>query len=800
MGSDWGGGFGMQRVWWRILSIVAMGGSVWMMLVGSGWAAQAPALRPVEVVVNRVSAGTWPLLQWEGEWFATQEALRSWRLQHSGTDKPIQFSGQTWWPLFTLSGYRARFDGGQQSLDLEFAASAFVGTRIQEDSIRRWSLTPQMPSLFLNYDLSHAVNFQEGSGPQRDTGALMELGVGSEMGVFTTSHVGRNLVGSSTANPTSWRRLESTWTHDFPRHHLTLRLGDNRSAASMWGRTFYFGGAQLGTNFGLTPGFVAQPVPTFNGAANLPSTVELYVNEALRQTLQVPAGPFTLENLSPLTGTGEARVVVRDVLGRETVIVRPFASSPTLLAPGLSEGSLDVGRLRFNIASENADYRDRVVSALLRQGWTDTLTAEARAQWSAAVRQAALGLNASAWNAWALQLGSAWSQDATTGTGRAWLLALERQGRTHGMGLRWNVSDVAFRELGMTATDRPYRSEASMHYRWSVGEGQSLGLQMARLQPAVGEPTSTFSAAWAQPVAQRGTLLINATRLTGSSSGHSLNVSLIFPLAPPSAKASTRDLVTAQWNESRGRHEGYAGWTRPVGDETGVGWRALAGRRSQQEFVEGGMTVQRDTLDLGVEMSAQPQSRAGRLTAMGSLVVLEGHAFASRKLQGSYALVEVRGYPDVGVLVHGSPKTRTNENGLALVSGLLPFQGNAIRLDPNDVPLSAELDSIEQTAVPAWRGATSVRFPVRTWRAAVLRFVLDDGQPVPAGAKVELEGDDKAFFTARRGEAFVSGLARHNRLRLRWSEGACEVTVELPAGPPNDLPRLGPFACSRLAP
>lgn len=212
--------------------------------------------------------------------------------------------------------------------------------------------------------------------------------------------------------------------------------------------------------------------------------------------------------------------------------------------------------------------------------------------------------------------------------------------------------------------------------------------------------------------------------------------------------------------------------------------------------------MQRDAVDLGVEVSSQSslQSRAARLTAAGSLVALDGHAFASRKVQGAYALVEVRGYPDVNVWVHGSPRTRTNDKGIALVSGLLPFQANAIRLDANDVPLSAELDNLELTAVPVWRGATAVRFAVRTGRAAVLRFAFADGEPVPAGAQVERDGDEKIFFTARRGEAFVTGLETHNRVRLRWADGFCEVAVTLPPVKLDELPRLGPFVCARSAP
>jgi outer membrane usher protein len=50
--------------------------------------------------------------------------------------------------------------------------------------------------------------------------------------------------------------------------------------------------------------------------------------------------------------------------------------------------------------------------------------------------------------------------------------------------------------------------------------------------------------------------------------------------------------------------------------------------------------------------------------------------------------------------------------------------------------VSAEIDSIEQSVVPAWRSAVKVAFPVRSGRGALLRIVLDDGEAAPAGAFV----------------------------------------------------------------
>jgi outer membrane usher protein len=164
--------------------------------------------------------------------------------------------------------------------------------------------------------------------------------------VLTSSGLAQNLADERQLPPRKFLRLETTFTRDFPEQNRTLRLGDTSTRAAMWGRDVYFGGFRLGTNFTLTPGFVSQPLPALTGLSAAPSTVELYVNDVLRQVSNVPTGPFAIDNLPVLTGNGEARLVVRDLLGRETVIVQSFFSSSQLLAQGLDDWSVEGGRVR----------------------------------------------------------------------------------------------------------------------------------------------------------------------------------------------------------------------------------------------------------------------------------------------------------------------------------------------------------------------------------------------------------------------------------------------------------------------
>lgn len=145
---------------------------------------------------------------------------------------------------------------------------------------------------------------------------------------MTGTFLGRDINGEN-----DWLRLETTLTHDRPAQRVSLRLGDAVTRAGAWGRAVRFGGAQWTTNFATQPGFIAFPLPAVAGEAALPSTLDLYANDALRLSQPLPPGPFEIAGLPVVTGQGELRLVVRDLLGREQILSQPYYVSPSLLQP-----------------------------------------------------------------------------------------------------------------------------------------------------------------------------------------------------------------------------------------------------------------------------------------------------------------------------------------------------------------------------------------------------------------------------------------------------------------------------------
>lgn len=741
---------------------------------------------PLEVTINGAKSGNWLLMERAGVLYAPEDAIEEWRLNRQEGVSPVVERGQSWYPLSAVPGFRSQLDVANQALELRFQPGAFAATRLTTEREKRLDVTPATPAAWFNYDLSQNFNRLEGLAARRDLGALFEAGVSGEFGVLTTAHVGRNLFGS--AGGSEWRRLETVYVRDLPSRDLTFKMGDATTRAGALGRSTYFGGLQLSRNFGFTPGFIAQPIPTIAGQASAPSTVELYVNDALRQTSRVPAGPFVLDNFPLLTGSGQARVVVRDLLGRETVLVQNFFSHGDLLAPGLTDWSLDAGAVRRNLGNDNADYGERFGSLVVRHGVTADFTLEGHLEGGRESRGAGAVANLALPGQLLGQAGFAFSHARSAGNGHQWTLGIEHASLRHGFTVRAEGTTPAYRLLGQSTNTLGYRRQMAASYTYAGMHSGHLGLGVARIDSFEQGLLSTFSANYARQFGGKVSVAVSATRVTGRSRSDTIGLNVTVPLEGTRA-------ATANLTRRAGQTDAYAAVSQPLGSENGVGWRTLAGSRADEALMEGGLYVQGSRGQLSVDASASRPQKAVRLGLQGGLVLIDKRIFLSRRVQDSFALVEVPGYADVGVGFQSSTFARTGSDGTALVTRLLPYRRNAIRLDPAELPINAELDSIEQVAVPGYRTGVKVRFPVREGRGALIRILFEDNEPAPAGAELKLAGDPQEFFVARRGEAFVTGLKDRNRLTLNWNGRQCEMAVNLPPGKTDEIARIGPLVC-----
>ncbi len=674
-----------------------------------------------------------------------------------------------------------------QTLDIQAPPQAFSDQQLELARAVTQVTLPAQLGLFANYDLQ----WQRRLGGAGTLDGLLELGGLTAVGDLQHQQLYRSQGG--------WVRLDTRWTMDRPEHLSSLRFGDSVSQPGTWGRAMRFGGLQWSTDFSLRPGFLSFPLPTLKGEAALPSTVDVFVNNSQRLQGRVQSGPFDITDLPLVTGQGEIRTVVRDLLGREQVVTQPYYISPSLLKPGLVAHSVELGWLRQNYGLDSNRYGRAVALGTWRQGVTERFTQEWRGEVSGA--QQAVGAS----GLWLLRdlgtvnLAGVASRSDDPAARRGWLasVGLERQGMDWSGGLQLRRASRGFAQLGQPVSPRwsASASVGTQWRQWGLGLGVvHQGSPQRNLVP--GQPSLPSSRLWSfnagRPLGRWGYVGLSALKV-GGGGGTALSVfwSLLLDdhrslstawQGQRGAGASSRDVWQVQLQDNP-----------PVG--AGLGYQLLAESGGRQQ-AQAQWQNDRIALNGGVaRLSGRTDVRAG---ASGGLAWMDGAVYTGRRIDGGFAVVEVGERAGVGVLHDNQLVGRTDASGRAFLPALRGYQVNRVGVVADDLPLDAEIETLELQVTPAARRAALIRFPIQHSRTATFRVVDEQHEPLPPGTELQVEGSRRSFPVGLDGKAFVTGLAGAEGdiqyVEALGMAGRCRIRLVLPSDT-TELPDLGTQVC-----
>lgn len=712
-----------------------------------------------------------------GRLFVNIDDLLRWRIRPP-LGEPLMLRGKEYVPLDAIGGLEYEIDEGTQVLLIEGRAQAFTPTLISARDLGYSAPAPASNGAFLNYDLQ----YQQQQGARRTDG-LFELGLFNRLGFGTTSFLGRRLPDDEQVT-----RLETAWTHDAPLELRSLRIGDSIGRSGAWGRAVRFGGVQWGTDFATRPDVVSFPRPTFEGEAALPSVIDLHVNNALRLSRRIAPGPFTITDVPVVTGAGEVRVVVRDILGRESLISVPYYASSDLLQTGLHDYTYEAGFLRRRFAIESNDYSSFFIAGTHRLGLNDRLTGELRGELMADQQTAGAAFSYN-WTDVGLLNGAAALSHGPAGGGGLLSLGLEHQGRRFGFSLYSQIANDDFTQLGASERFLPPREVSMARANLSTGRRGSVSVSYTHQAGPAQPDVDLVSVGYSVNLFDDYFLSLFAVRSLNDEQATSFGLNLTHAFG-------SRTSASASWTRQEGETTPSFQLQRSLPQGDGFGYR-LSSSGGPQPRQAADLLMQNGFGRYSAEIARENDAAAQRFSASGGVALLGGGLHLSRRLDDSFAVVKVGGFPGVPVSADNQVVAHTDANGTALVPTLRAYQENSISIQPDALPLDAEIDSLRLTITPRRRSGSLLEFPVRAVRGALLKIILEDGSPLPSGALVSIQGQEQSFPVARRGEAYVTGLERDNWVRATWKARDCTLRVTLPAdaGP---LPVLGPLLCREV--
>lgn len=578
-------------------------------------------------------------------------------------------------------------------------------------------------------------------------------------------------------------RLNTTWSYSDPKNLITYRAGDFTTGGLSWTRPVYFGGLQAQRNFALRSDLVTEPLPAFQGSAAVPSTLEIYTQNVKSYSGDVPAGPFQVTNLPVFSGAGQASVVLRDSLGRETTQTLPFYSSNLLLRKDLFDFSAEIGFPRRNFGVDSSDYDGRMMGvATARYGLTDWLTLEGHFEGGADLLNGGVGaaFPIGAWGVASVATAGSSSGDRSGALFNASVQMTYNDWTIYARTQRAfdNYDDIA------SVTAKPIATTSGEFTIFSAGvpraidqvtlsvptplDLSSLNFSYTRLENANGDKSQIAGLSYSQNF-KRATAYVTAFTDLDDRSNFGVFAGLSIPFGDNMSsnigvQSGPNGLdVVADVSKSEQPEPGSIGWRLRTSEGNDANRQAAVSYRAPFARIEAGV---------------QQYNGDTRATAQvdGAIAVAGGDIFASNRIDDSFAVVDV-GAPGVDVQQQNRPVGKTNQNGRILVPNLNSYQPNTVSIDPANLPVDADVPTTKEVVVPADRSGVVVKFGVSEAPHAALITITDkNGAPLQAGLSGKLQATGEEFVIGYDGEVYIRGLSARNAIDIPFPDGsACHA-------------------------
>jgi len=778
-----------------LLGVIATASSVTMasdnagLSLISGFSSQYPETSQgenlyLEVILNGNPTGKIGHFKRDGTHFSvTAKTLRT-----LGFQLPADTQGVV--ELSRLPGVQVNYNAALQRLDITARPDL-----VEQDTTvlnHRTSIIPEpkaSPGILMNYSLYANQDTHSNTSLSAHT----ELRAFNRWGVLSNAMLSRWNDSSNSGVPNDSVRLDTSLSRSFVNRAVTLQIGDLISGGLDWTRPTRFGGIQLRRNFGLQPELITFPIPAFYGQANLPSTVDLYIDGLRQYSSEVPAGPFELNTIPIVNGSGQAQVVVTDAMGRQNTIGFPFYMSNQLLRHGFSDFSLEAGFVREGYGVDSFSYGDDLAaSATYRYGLNDTLTLSGHAEATSGLTDAGVGATFAIGGAGIINASIAASRDHG------------RNGQQAGVGYNWRNERFNFsldtlrsfgdyRDIAARYGPSPARRSDRVMAGFNLGQVGNLGVSYIALEYP-DEPRSRYASAYySTSLGQRTSLNFSVNQNLEEHNERSFFLGLSMALG-------NRVSSSVSMQHDQKGNQATLDMNRPINPDGGFGWRLRAQSGTNQDSGLGEFGYRGNNAEIRAGVQNLNSSTHAYADLNGALVFMNKQFFSARRIDDAFAVVSTDGVANVPIMRENQLIGRTNKQGNLLVTQLNAYQRNKLSISPMNLPANVDISRVDAEVTPADRAGTLVKFGIRKVQAASVILHNAEGNPVAVGSRVMLRGSSTPpAIVGYDGMVYLQGLSARNMLDVETTHGDCVVQFDYQQQD-SIVPLIGPLICHEEQP
>ncbi len=706
--------------------------------------------------------------------------------------------------LERLPGVTYRYDADAQNIHLKVTDDARVPLEFDARRARPDPAGGQDWSAVFNYALFATGGSQDITTnyyPQyQGISATVDGHVFSQYGVFNQSFTANSTATELTPN---LLRLETRWFYENPDTLVTYSAGDVISGSLNWTTSIRMGGIQVRRDFQLRPDLVTQPLPQFSGSAAVPSTVEVFANQARAFSQVITGGPFNINNIPLATGPGTMRIVLRDATGKETVTEYAYYNSTNLIAPGLFDYSVETGFARqfYGLYSDSYDGNP-VGSASFRYGVTPRITVEGHAEGGAGLANAGAGVDFGLWHYGVASLAVSGSDYGGSFGGQAYasfetsiwgarLMARALQG----LGDYQDLASVTAPKCGpliagcVPGVGGVYKRQDEVSLSVPLYFDESfINVSYTDSLDYDGNASKVGTVSYSRPFYwDHSTVSLNVFNDFEQKNNYGAYAAVTYSWGKYTASA-----IAEAANSTYGAGGSFS---RGLGQEAGSYGYSVTALEGTQPYNSASASYRASAFQASAGVIETGKSAQVTAQVDGAVAILNGVHFANR-IDNSFAVVDT-GIPNARVLYENNPIGETDSDGTLLIPSMRARQENSIAIDPASLPVQADMPDTKQVVVPGSRGGLTVRFKGNAAPpSAMVSFKDGGGEWLAVGSEVWVNGGETPFAIGYDGETYLTGLSPSNTVLIKKPDGSpCNASFDF-APDANGQVRIPGVVCS----
>lgn len=591
-----------------------------------------------------------------------------------------------------------------------------------------------------------------------------------------------------------------------------MTLGDSTAPADVFD-SMPFRGAQLASDDDMQPDSLKGYAPVVRGIARTNAQVIVRQNGYEIYQTYVAPGAFEITDMYPTGGAGDLQVTIKEADGSIQQFTVPFASLPVLQREGRFKYAVTGGQYRsYNSSVDKTPFAQITGIYGLPYG----LTAYGGGQTSSHYQSVAAGMgkNMGDLGAVSVDVIQAWStpQNLPSDSGQSWRARYSKNFVETGTnfaiaGYRYSTKSFygmqevldSYGDNGVMQNRRRNRMELTMNQSLGGSLGSIMVSAVREDYWSSGRAMESWSLGYNNfwngiSYGLTYTSTRNGTPGTyGNPTSYDKDRMVAFNISVPLEK-----FLPQTWANYSVSNSKNSGTTHTVGingtalDNNALNWNVQQGYGSDNVGYSGNVNGDYKGTYGEVTAGYSYDQNNERLNygIQGGVIAHADGVTLSQPLGETNVLVKVPGAK--GLTVRNQNGAKTDYRGYTAINNVSVYRKNDIVLDPESMSDNVELDLTTRTVVPTRGAVVRAEYTANVGQRALFTLLRGNGQPVPFGAIVSVNGiKNSGFIVGDNGQVYLTGLGENVDLIAQWGEGTdkqCRASYALkPSDTKNNI-------------